>query len=86
MKIPDNKFQIFYDHEAGHYRVIMDGIDLSYGLGRGGIKVDFGSMKDDDFAMPEVTLTFPATGGLEITLADGSQIVEPGIEGKAVSL
>lgn len=86
MKIPDNKFRIFYDDQAGHYRVIMDGVDLSYGLGLGGVKVDFGRMKDDEFAVPEVTLTFPAFGGLEVMLKDGSQIVEPGLSGKAVSL
>lgn len=76
--IPDNKFRIFYDHDAGHYRVLIDGRDLSMSLGMGGVKVDFSVMKDDEFASPEVTLTFPAAGGLDLTLKDGQTISDPG--------
>ncbi len=75
-KMPENKFHIYYDREAGHYRVLLDGVDLSMNLATGGIKVDFSTMADDEFASPTVTLAFPATGGIEVILADGSTFVD----------
>lgn len=70
-ELPANKFRIFYDHDAGHYRVFLDEIELTMSVGFGGIKVDFSKM-EHDWDAPEVTLTFPAIGGLEFTLPDGS--------------
>lgn len=77
---PDNKFRIYYDHEAEHYRVWIDDVELSHNIALGGIKVDFSTMvtDSDDQAPPEVTLTFHAEGGIEITLPDGRVITGEG--------
>lgn len=73
MNLPENKFRIFYDHEAGHYRVVLDGVDLTNNIAFGGIKIDFSTMVED-WDSPTVTLQFPAMGGVEVILPDGTAL------------
>lgn len=78
MELPENKFQIFYDHEADHYRVILDDVDLTHNIAFGGIKVDFSTMVND-WDSPTVTLVFPAAGGLDVTLPDGEKLQQKAV-------
>lgn len=72
IEIPENKFHIFYDHDAGHYRVLLDGVDLSMNVAFGGVKVDF-STQVEPWDLPTVTLSFPANE-VEVVLADGTKV------------
>lgn len=78
MTLPENKFRIFYDDDAGHYRVILDGLDLTDSIAFGGIKIDFSTMAED-WDVPTVTLAFPASGGVEVVLPDGVKLDEKSV-------